>query len=174
MATEDLLILRFCTVDDWVHEHGLPRRPGPPPACSDREILTFALARELLGDAAERRFRRVLVADWRHLLPHIPAQSELNRRTRWLQGACALLRQHWVADIAAAAGDWVAFDTTPLPVKHPSRVRRPDQGDGPDGLHAGFGRCAAQALWFYGFRIGVLTALLTPAPLIWAMASAAP
>lgn len=173
MTTEALLILLFCTIDDWVQDYGIPWRPGPTPACSDSEILTFALARELLGYDSERRFRRVLLADWRHLFPHIPAQSELNRRTRWLCGAAELLRQQWVADIPAAAGDWVAVDTTPLPVKHPSRVRHADAWSGPDGLHAGYGRCAAKALWFYGFRLAVLTPLLTPIPLVWALVPAA-
>src|SRR5579883_3264996 len=173
MTTEDLLILLFCTVDDWVQDHGLPWRPGPTPACSDREILTFALARELLGYDSERRFRRVLRADWRHRFAHSPAQSELNRRTRWLHGALERLRQQWVADIPATTGDWLAIDTTPLPVKHPSRVRGPDHWDGPDGLHAGFGRCAATAWWCYGFRLAVLAPLLTPVPLVWALVPAA-
>ena len=97
MKTEDLLIILFCEVDDWVRVHPLPTRPGRLPACSDSEVLTFALARELLGYDSERRFRRVLRDDWRYLFPHIPAQSELNRRTRWLWGALEALRQHYVA-----------------------------------------------------------------------------
>ncbi len=127
MRTEDLLIILFCEVDDWVRQHRLPARPGPVPAGSDSEVLTFALARELLGYDSERRFCRVLRADWGHLFPHIPAQSELNRRTRWLWGAREQLRQHYRALLPPATEDWYAFDTTPLPVKHPSRVRRPDQ-----------------------------------------------
>jgi hypothetical protein len=173
MTTENLLILLFCTVDDWLQDHGVPWRPGPTPSCSDSEVITFMLARELLGYDAERRFRRVLLTDWRHLFPRIPAQSELNRRSRWLGAAAELLRQTWVADIAATTGDWVAIDTTPLPVKHPSRVRHADAWVGPEGLHAGYGRCAAKALWFYGFRLAVLTPLLTPVPLVWALVPAA-
>lgn len=173
MTTEDLLIVLFCVVDDWVQAHLLPQRPGPAPACSDSEILTFALARDLLGYDSERRFRRVLKADWRHLFPRIPAQSELNRRTRWLWGAFEALRQDWLALLPAATEDWYAFDTTPLPVKHPSRVRGPDQWSLPDELQAGFGRCAAKALWFYGFRVATLTPLLDPVPVRWALVPAA-
>jgi hypothetical protein len=173
MTTEDLLIVLFCAVDDWVRHDGVPTRPGPTPACSDSEILLFALARALLGYDSERRFRRVLPADWRHLFPHIPAQSELNRRTRWLSGALELLRQHWLCDLPTTTGGWVAFDTTPLPVKHPSRVRHPDAWCGPDELHAGFGRCAAKALWFYGFRLATLGPLLEPVPWVWALVPAA-
>jgi hypothetical protein len=173
MTTEDLLIVLFCEVDDWVQAHPLPRRPGPLPACSDSEILTFALARELLGYDSERRFRRVLSADWHHLFPQIPAQSELNRRTRWLWGALEYLRQHWLAGLPAATEDWYTFDTTPLPVRHPSRVRGGDQWWLPGDLIAGFGRCAAKALWFYGFRVATLAPLIGPVPLRWALVPAA-
>lgn len=31
MRTEDVLIVLFCEVDDWVREHPLPARPGPVP-----------------------------------------------------------------------------------------------------------------------------------------------
>jgi hypothetical protein len=126
MTTEDLLIVLVCAVDDWVQRHGQPQRPGPAPTGADSEVLTFAVAREVLGYTSERRFRRVLVRDWRHLVPPVPAQSELTRRTRWLSGALELLRQHGLADLPAALGHWVAIDTTPLPVKHPSRVRGVD------------------------------------------------
>jgi hypothetical protein len=173
MRTEDLLIVLFCTVDDWLQAHPPPRRPGPRPACSDSEVLTFALAREVLGYTSERRFRRVLLADWRHLFPQIPAQSELNRRTRWLWGAFEQLRQHWLAHLPPATERWYALDTTPLPVKQPSRVRGPDQWQGPNDLVAGFGRCAAKGLWFYGFRIAVLAPLLEPVPVRWALIPAA-
>ncbi len=173
MRTEDLLIVLFCEVDDWVQAHPLPTRPGPPPACADSEVLTVTLARELLGYSSERRFRRVLRADWDHLFPHLPAQSELNRRTRWLWGALELLRQHYLAQLPPALEDWYAFDTTPLPVKHPSRVRGPDQWCLPGGLVARFGRCAAKALWFYGFRLAVLTPLIDPVPIRWAIVPAA-
>ena len=173
MTTEDLLIVLFCAVDDWVQAHGLPRRPDPAPACADSEVLTFAVAREVVGITSERRFRRLLLREWRHLFPHIPAQSELNRRTRWLSGALELLRQHWLADLPPALGRWFAIDTTPLPVKHPSRVRGLDGWVGPDGLSARFGRCAAKAAWFYGFRLALLTPLIDPVPVCWAVVPAA-
>lgn len=173
MPTEDLLIVLFCTVDDWVQAHPLPRRPGTTPRCADSEILTFALARELLGYDSERRFRRVLRADWRHLFPHVPAQSELNRRTRWLWGALEQLRQYWLGFLPPATEAWFTFDTTPLPVLHPSRVRGPNPWCLPGDVVAGFGRCAAKALWFSGFRIATLAPLIDPVPVRWALAPAA-
>lgn len=57
------------------------------------------------------------------------------------------------------ADDCQQIDTTALPVKHPSRVRGPDGWIGPNGLHARFGRDAAHAEWFNGFRLAVKTDL---------------
>lgn len=173
MKTEDVLIVLFCEVDDWVQANPLPIRPGPSPSCRDSEVLTLGLARELLGYETERRFLRVVREDWGHLFPCLPAQSEFNRRLRWLWGALELLRQHWVAQLPAATEDWYAFDTTPVPVKSPSRVRGPDQWYVPGTGVARFGRCAAKAVWFYGFRLAVLTPLIDPVPLRWALVPAA-
>lgn len=182
MTTEDMLIVLFCTIDDLLKAHPLPVRPGPVPACSDSEVLTFAVARELLGVTSERRFRRLLLGDWHHLFPHIPAQSELNRRTRWLFGALEELRQAWCQQILPPQADLLAVDTTPLPVKQRKRVPQGPQAhsvhrdgawQGPGELHAGFGYCAALDQWFYGFRLGILAPLAPAIPAYWALLPAA-
>ncbi len=146
----------LCQVDDWAQATGLPARPGPVPACADSEVLAFALARDWLGSDSERRFRRIRKADWRDPFPHIPAQSALNRRTPWLRGAFDHLRQHWLRALPPATEAWYTFDTTPLPIRHPSRVGGGDQWTVCDDLRAGFGRCAAKALWFSGVRVATL------------------
>jgi hypothetical protein len=83
------------------------------------------------------------------------------------------LRQHWLADLPNALGHWFAIDTMPLPVKHPSRVRGVDLWIGPDELHAGFGRCAAKATWFDGFRLALCGPLIDSVPWVWALVPAA-
>jgi hypothetical protein len=168
-----VLIVLFCEVDDWLRQNPPPARPGPPPACHDSEVLTLGLARELLGYETERRFLRVVRTDWGPLFPHLPAQSEFNRRLRWLWGAVELLRQHWLALLPPATEGWYAFDTTPIPVKAASRVRGPDHWYMPGTGAARFGRCAARAWWFYGFRLAVLSPLIDPVPLRWALVPAA-
>src|SRR5215216_949746 len=173
METEELLSVLFCEVDDWVRAHPLPRRPGPAPACADGGVPTSALAREVLGYDAERRSRRVPRDDWGHLFPQLPARAELDRRTRWLWGALESPRRHWPARLPAATEGWSAFDTTPPPVKHPSRVRRPDPWRLPGGLVARFGRRAARALWFSGVRLAVRAPLIDPLPICWGLVPAA-
>lgn len=175
MTTEDQLIVLFCLIDDWVHAHPVPRRPGRPPACTDSEILTLAVGREVLGGRSERGFLRTVQREWRHLFPHLPAQSELNRRTRWLQGALEGLRRSLVVQLPSATSTLVGVDTSPLPVKHRTRVRR-GRGttfDGPHHLTASFGRCAAKREWFFGFRLAVLAPLADGVPRHWALCPAA-
>jgi hypothetical protein len=65
-------------------------------------------------------------------------------------------------------------DTSALPVKHPSRVRGPDQWTGPgNDLAARFGRDAAHAEWFYGFRLAARTDLGSRIVRAWAIVPAA-
>jgi len=59
-------------------------------------------------------------------------------------------------------------------VKHPSRIRSPDQWTGPgNDLAARFGRDAAHAEWFYGFRLAVKTDLGSRIVRAWASVPAA-
>jgi hypothetical protein len=159
MPLGELFVHVYVLVDDALADGtvGVPRRPGPPPACSEAEVLTIGLVRHLLGRPSERAFLAEVRRDWRHYFPVVPAQSEFNRRVRWLWGAFEQLRQRLLAD--QPADDWQQVDTTALPVKHPSRVRGPDAWAGPGDLHAGFGWDAAHREWFYGFRLGLRTDL---------------
>jgi hypothetical protein len=70
--------------------------------------------------------------------------------------------------------DCQQVDTSALPVKHPSRVRGPDGWTGPgNDLAARFGRDAAHAEWFYGFRLAVKTDLGSRIVRAWAIVPAA-
>jgi hypothetical protein len=110
--------------------------------------------------------------DWAYLFPRLPHQSQANRRIRWLWGAFEQLR-------AVLAGrlpedDCQQIDTSALPVKHTSRVRGPDGWTGPgNDLAARFGRDAAHAEWFYGFRLAIKTDLGSRAVRAWGIVPAA-
>jgi hypothetical protein len=160
LATELLSVYVYCLVDDAIKADvlSIPRRPGPAPAGADAELLTIALVRHLLGRRSENGFLAEIRRDWLHLFPHLPDQPEVNRRTRWLWGACEQLRAVWAA--AVPADPVQQIDTSAFPVKHPSRVRGPDGWAGPgNDLAARFGRDGAHAEWFYGFRLAIRTDL---------------
>ena len=76
----------------------------------------------------------------------------------WLWGAFEQLRFVLAARLPEDGCQQV--NTSALPVKHPSRVRGPDQWTGPgNDMAARFGRDAAHAEWFYGFRLAARTDL---------------
>src|SRR5438132_1395531 len=112
VPTEDWLITLYVAIDTWWQREGhwvVPARPGPTPACSDVELLTLALARECLERRSERAWRAEVRADWQHLFPRVPTQSEWNRRVQqagWWWGAFEHLRAFWLRPLPIAAGGW--------------------------------------------------------------------
>jgi IS5 family transposase len=174
LPTEDLFVYVYVLVHDMILAGAIriPRRPGPAPACTDAELLAIAEVRHLLGRRSESGFLAEVARDWGHLFPVLPHQSEANRRTRWLWGAFEQLRATLAARLPE--DDCQQADTSALPVKHPSRVRGPDQWTGPgNDLAARFGRDAAHAGWFYGFRLAVKTDLGSRIVRAWAIVPAA-
>jgi len=156
LPTEDLFVYVYVLADDAISSRAvaIAPRPGPAPACTDAELLTIALVRHLLGRRSEAGFLAEVARDWAHLFPVLPHQSEANRRIRWLWGAFEQLRAMLAARLPA--DDCQQVDTTALPVKHTSRVRGPDGWTGlGNDLAARFGRDAAHAEWFYGFRLAI-------------------
>jgi hypothetical protein len=127
LALSDLFVHLYVLIDDAINDGTIPipTRPGPDPACSDAEILTITLARHLRGITSENAWLAQVRTDWGHYFPHLPHQSQVNRRIRWLWGAFELLRQHLIVDVPADA--WQQIDTTSLPAQAPlagARSRR--------------------------------------------------
>ena len=174
LPTEELFVYVYVLIHDLMLSGAvmIPRRPGPAPACTDAELLAIAEVRHLLGRRSEAGFLAEVARDWGHLFPVLPCQSEANRRTRWLRGAFEQLRTAIAARLPE--DDCQQVDTSALPVKHPSRVRGPDQWTGPgNDLAARFGRDAAHAEWFYGFRLAARTDLGSRIVRAWAIVPAA-
>ena len=174
LATELLFVYVYSLVDDAIKARvlSIPRRPGPAPACTDAELLTIALVRGLLGRRSESGFLAEVRRDWPHLFPRLPGQPEVNRRTRWQWGAFEQLRAMLAARLPE--DDCQQVDTSALPVKHTSRVRGSDGWTGPgNGLAARFGRDAAHAEWFYGFRLAIKTDLGSRVVRAWGIVPAA-
>jgi hypothetical protein len=174
LPTEELFVYVCVLIHDLILSGAvrIPRRPGPAPACTDAELLAIAVTRHLLGRRSESGFLAEVARDWGRLFPVLPAQSEANRRTRWLWGAFEQVRAALAARLPE--DDCQQADTSALPVKHPSRVRGAGQWTGPgNDLAARLGRDAAHAEWLYGFRLAVKTDLGSRIVRAWSIVPAA-
>ena len=174
LPTEDLFVYVYVLVDDAIGAGAvaIAPRPGPAPACTDAELLAIGLVRHLLGRRSEAGFLAEVARDWAHLFPKLPHQSEANRRIRWLRGAFEQFRVTLAARLPA--DDCQQVDTSALPVRHCSRVRGPDGWTGPgNDLTARFGRDAAHAEWFYGFRLAIKADLGSRIVRAWSIVPAA-
>ena len=161
LLTEDLFVYVYVLIHDLMAAGHIkvPPRPGPTPAWSDAELLAIAEVRHLPGLRSEAGFLAEVARDWGHLFPHLPHQSEANRRTRGCgarSSSSGSRSRHGCRKTTASRPG-----TSALPVRHPSRVRGPDGWTGPgNDLAARFGRDAAHAEWFCGFRLAVETDLV--------------
>jgi hypothetical protein len=174
LPTEDLFVYVYVLIHDLITAGAIaiPPRPGPEPACSDAELLTIAVVRHLLGRRSEAGFLAEVARDWAHLFPKLPHQSEANRRIRWLRGAFGQFRVTLAARLPA--DDCQQAGTSALPVRHCSRVRGPDSWTGPgNDLTARFGRDAAHAEWFCGFRLAIKAGLGSRIVRAWSIVPAA-
>ena len=170
---EDLFVYVYTLIDDAIKAGGvaIAARPGPAPGCTDAELLAIVMVRHLRGRRSEAGFLAEVARDWSHLFPVLPRQSEFNRRARWLWGAFEKGRVLLAARLAE--DDCQQVDTSAIPVEHTSRVRGPDGWAGPNGLAARFGRDAAHAEWFYGFRLAIKTDLGSRIVRAWSIVPAA-
>src|SRR5215831_10694225 len=90
-------------------------RPGPPPACSDAELITMAIVGECCGWDQET----VLLSQWqahRALFPRQPDRTRFNRRRRALGQASNLVRQAVVQLLDLAQDAQCLIDRLPVPV----------------------------------------------------------
>ena len=131
LPTEDLFVYVYVLIHDLViaRKIAVPARPGPAPACSDAELLAIAVVRHLLGRRSESGFLAEVARDWGHLFPHLPHQSEANRRTRWLWGAFGQLRATLAARLPE--DDCQQAGTSALPVNTHSGSAARTAGPGP-------------------------------------------
>ena len=173
LPTEDLFVYVYVLIDDLVTARviAIPAPSGPRARLQRRRTAGHRAGPPPAGPPQRGRLPAEVARDRGHLFPHLPHQSEANRRIRWLRGAFEQLRCHLAGQIPA--DDCHQIDTTALPVKHTSRVRGPDSWTGPGGPHARFGRDAAHAEWFYGFRLAIKTGLGARIVRAWSIVPAA-
>jgi hypothetical protein len=155
---EDLSLWIYCLVDEvWTQIGPRCRRPGPPPRCSDAEVVSMALIGEVKGWDQET----VLLSEWqqhRDLFPHQPSRTRFNRRRRQLQGAINAVRRLVLALLDLALDRQCVIDSVPIPVIGFHLVPGANRADW-QAYEARFGRVPSKKCTIFGYKLYLLVTL---------------
>jgi hypothetical protein len=153
-SREDLFLVVYCVVDDWMHARfasaNAPRaRRGPSETeFSDAEVLTVLLVGELCHCPRERAWLRQVRASYRVLFPALPTDGQFSRRAQGVQELLRRLRRTILFWADADLEPVRLLDSFPLPLCACYRISQstlPISG-------ATFGYNASKKQFFHGLH----------------------
>lgn len=157
-SREDLFLVVYCLLDDWMkHRFGSSNAPrqhrGPTPEeFSDSEVLTVVLVGELCQCLRERAWLRQVRASYRALFPKLPEDSRFSRRAERARDLLRAFREEVLFWADADLEPLRILDSFPMPLCACYRIRQ----SGLPLTSATFGRNDRKRLYYYGLRPGVL------------------
>jgi hypothetical protein len=143
---EALVVAAYVFAD----EYPVPARPGPAARISDAELVALSVCQAAMGLSSDRQFLGLVGYRLPGWFPHIPSQSQYNRRLRALSGLLALVQQR-LARLLDAGGVRLADGTLIAVANYPGCAQRSEFA----GL-ARYGRCPSKSRWVWGVRLVVL------------------
>lgn len=157
-SREDLFLVVYCLVDDWMHQHygasNAPRRRRGPTQqeFADSEVLTLLLVGELCQVKRERAWLRQVRANHLALFPQLPEDSRFSRRAQVVRH----LLRHFRASILSWAGEEVQtlriLDSFPMPLCACYRIRQSTQPIS----GSSFGYNSSKREYYFGLHPGLL------------------
>jgi hypothetical protein len=146
-----LLIAVFCTADDL-----LPRRAeNAKRMVTDAEVVTIAVAQQLLGINSDERFCAGAARRLGHLFPRLPKRPGYVKRRQRLSDTIEALIGEFAAHSPGSVDDLLVVDSTPVECgRSIETMRRSALADAAD-----YGYCASHSRYFWGFRLHGVFAL---------------
>ena len=86
---EALVVAAYVFADDY----RVPARAGRPPLTSDAELVALAVAQAAIGVSSDRQFLGLIERALPGWFPHLPEQSQYNRRLRGLVELISIVQQ---------------------------------------------------------------------------------
>ena len=86
---EALVVAAYVFAD----EYPVPARPGRPPLVSDAELVALVVGQAAIGVSSDRQFLGLIGRVLPGWFPHLPEQSQYNRRLRQLVGLISIVQQ---------------------------------------------------------------------------------
>jgi Transposase DDE domain len=140
---EALVVAAYVFAD----EYSVPARPGPAAKITDAELVALAVCQAAMGISSDRQFLGLVgyrLAGW---FPHLPDQSQYNRRLRALTGLLTMVQQQ-LARLLDAGAVRLA-DGTLIGVANYAGCARKSEFSG----SAHYGYCASKSEWVWGVRL---------------------
>ncbi len=140
-----LLIAVYCTADDL-----LPKRAGNAKRIlSDAEVVTLAVAQQLLGIGSDEKFSATAPKRLGHLFPQLIGRPGFVKRRQRLSDTIEALIVEFARHSPGFEDDLLVVDSTPVECgRSVETMRRSALGDAAD-----YGYCASHSRYFWGFRL---------------------
>jgi len=145
-SLETLVVAAYMFAD----EAAVPRS-GPEGATTDAELVALSVAQAAIGIPSDRQFLGLIDKVLPGWFPHLPCQSQYNRRLRRLAPLLAGV-QLQVAELLAS-GELRLADGTLLGVANYAGCQRRSEFAGT----AAYGYCAAKSQYVWGVRLVLIT-----------------
>ncbi|MDQ2909460.1 MAG: transposase [Actinomycetota bacterium] len=144
---EALVVAAYVFAD----EYRVPARPGPPAKINDPELVALAVCQAAMGISSDRQFLGLVEYRLPGWFPHLPEQSQYNRRLRSLTGLLTVVQQR-LARLLDAGGARLA-DGTLIGVANYAGCAAKSEFAGT----AAYGYCASKSEWVWGVRLVLRT-----------------
>jgi hypothetical protein len=144
---EALVVAAYVFAD----EYPVPARPGPAARIADAELVALAVCQTAMGISSDRQFLGLMGYRLPGWFPHLPYQSQYNRRLRGLIGLLTVVQQR-LARLLDSGGPRLA-DGTLIGVANYAGCGRCSEFAGT----AAYGYFAAKSEYVWGVRLVVRT-----------------
>lgn len=134
----------------FAHSLSIPR-PGPEGKITDAELIALAVAQAATGECSDRKFLGMIGYRLRGWFPHLPDQSQYNRRLRRLTSQIAQVQLASAELIATGRARLV--DGTLISVANYAGCAARSEFAG----HGAYGYCASKSEWVWGMRLVLVT-----------------
>lgn len=144
---EALVVAAYVFAD----EYPVPARPGRPPLTSDAELVALAVCQAAMGISSDRQFLGLVGRVLPGWFPHLPEQSQYNRRLRGLVELISIVQQR-LSRWLDLGGVRLADGTQLAVANYPGCASRSEFAG---FAHYGYARSQHRFLW--GVRLVLLT-----------------
>lgn len=144
--------LETLVVAAYVFAHTLPiPRPGPEGKITDAELIALAVAQASTGESSDRKFLGMIAYRLPGWFPHLPDQTQYNRRLRRLAPYIVMVQLE-LAELIASGNTRLA-DGTLIGCANYAGCASHSRFAG----DAGYGFCPSKSRFYWGMRLVLVT-----------------